>query len=353
MRMHSSVLSLCLLTWACTSDEPETSVLDSGGGPMAIATADAGTTPVAAREAGALAPQGPLTEAGARAQTDAAPAGGSLPSSDAGTDASAAVPGDGGPGADCPAKFSTASYIQIDMSWPGTAGYLAGNEFLQAWAKTTFTRTADGFSTESVICGNLLPVVTGTILIGEAKLANEIPLSAFDQPSMPRTKGRLTRQGGKVVIDVGTAVLGTSLTDANARWPTREAIQPVDHDGDGKPGMTAIARKDPPYSLPPVDILLSKQADAMYTASRMGMRLLGASEGCKGPAEGSVEPLAFDSTIIGCRLAAGGDCGEPELNLLENQSPLFTLGSSGRWKSVPIADGASCADVRNAVPAPE
>jgi hypothetical protein len=95
---------------------------------------------------------------------------------------------------------------------------------------------------------------------------------------------------------------------------------------------------------------MTTQLDAMYTASRMSFRLTGASEGCSAPASGDLEPLAFNYTVVGCHIAGGSDCGERELNLVENQSPVFTPMSGGRWKSVPIAESASCAEVRNAVP---
>jgi hypothetical protein len=255
-------------------------------------------------------------------------------------------------GAACPAKFTTASHMQLPVSWPGTIGFLAGEGFLQAWAKTTYTRTADGMATESVLCGAAFPVVDTTFLLGQIKLANDFPASAFDQPTMPRAQGRATWQDGKFILEVGAAVLGATLSDASGAWPTREALMPVDHDGDGKPGLTVFPRKDPPFGLPPGDLLMTTQLDTMYTASRMVFRLTGTSEGCSAAAQGELEALAFNYTVVGCHIAGRGDCGESQLNLVENQSPVFTPKSGGQWRSVPIAESASCAEVRAALPAP-
>jgi hypothetical protein len=254
-------------------------------------------------------------------------------------------------GGGCPSKFTTASYMRMPMSWPGSIGFLAAEGAMQAWARTTFTRTADGTTTESVLCGVVFPVVNTTILLGQIQLANDFPLNAFEQPTMPRAKGRVTWQDGTMILDVGASVLGTTLSDPNGAWPPREAIVPADHDGDGKPGLTVIPRPDPPFGLPPGDLLMTTQIDTMYTASRMGFRLTGTSAGCSAPAQGGLEPLAFNYTVVGCHLAGRGDCGERELNLVENQSPVFTPKSGGQWRSVPIAESASCAEVRAALPA--
>lgn len=355
MRMQRSVFPLfCLLTWAaCTSDAPDTDTSDSptgvapagDAGPGSVgggqpSTADGGAVLAApAVDAGTPAAQSPRAEAGVPAPGDAGPGG------------AAPAPGDAAPLGACPSKYTTATHTRVDMSWPDTVGYRGGKGILQAWTKVTFTSTASGTTLESVPCGTALPVVTASPLLDEAQFFNEVPVRAFDQPSMPRFAGRAAWRDGTFVLDMGANVLGASLSDPNGPWPFRDALTLADHDGDGKPGVTAIARQDPPFALPPVDLLFTKYMDEIYTAARITFRLKAASEGCSGPVAGSVEPVVFDYAIVGCHVVDSGDCGASELNLLANQSPVFTLGSSGSWRSVPIAESASCADVRKALPA--
>lgn len=343
MRARLSILPLvcAAIGAACGGDDAHTATLDA-----AASVPDVGldASPLPAADGGvSSAPwgDGGAVEAG----------GGPLDGGESGSDATALPQGDTGTADGCPAKFTTASYMQMQMTWPGSIGFLAGQDFARAWAKTTFTRTAEGMTTESVLCGAVFPVVSTTFLLGEIQLANDFPASAFDQPTMPRAKGRATWRDGKLIVDVGANVLGATLSDPEGAWPYREALTPADHDGDGKPGITVMPRKDPPFGLPPADILMTKYLDAMYTASRMGFRLTGTSEGCDGPAQGDVEPLAFNYTVVGCHIVDGGDCGEDEVNLIENQSPTFTPADGGTWRSVPIAESASCAEVRSAIKA--
>jgi hypothetical protein len=339
MRLKQSAFSLfCLLPCAaCTGTDPDTDTVDSGGASLP----DGGPGAI-----GSDASQLPATD------------GAALPGNAGSFDAQASAPeggaptkSDAGPQGSCPDKYVTAERTRMEVSWPDTAGYWGGKGDLVAWNKVTYTRMADGSTrVEAQPCGLTQPAITASPLLGDGQLLNDVPLSTFEKPSMPRLTGRATSRDGKQVIEMGAYVLGTSLSDPDGPWPFRASLQSVDHDGDGKPGVTAIARQDPPFLLPPVDLLFTQFLEQAYTASRVHYRLTATSEGCSVPVEGSVEPIAFDYTVIGCRIKDGGECGERELNLIENQNPVFTLGSTGQWNAVPIAASASCADVRNAFP---
>jgi hypothetical protein len=350
MRLHQSVFSLfCLLPCAaCTSTDPDTETVDSATG---VAPLPDGASLPDGGSSGPGASHAPGIDGSAAAQADAqawVPAEGGSP---APADAGSPPQSDAGPQGTCPNKYATAQHTRMELSWPDTAGYWGGNGDLLVWSKVTYTRMADGSTmVEAQPCGVSQPALTASELIGEGQLSNDVPLSTFEKPSMPRLTGRATWRDGKQVIETGAYVLGASLSDPEGPWPFRASLQPVDHDADGKPGVTAIARQDPPFLLPPVDILFTQYLEQAYTASRVSFRLTAPSEGCSAPVVGSVEPIAFDYMVIGCRIKDGGECGERELNLIENQNPVFTLGSTGQWRSVPIADSASCADVRNAFP---
>jgi hypothetical protein len=363
VRTPQSVFPLIgLLTWlGCTPDASDSESLK----PPATGTSNASTADAALSEAdaGESDAQDALTQGDASLRADARPEGdlqpqwdagsegGSPPQRDAGADAGLSPQGDAGSAGSCPSKYATAMRMRVDMSWPDTVAYWGGKGLMQAWSKITYTTTAAGTTVESVPCGVALPVVTSTPLLDGVQFANDIPVSAFDQPSMPRFVGRAEWRAGELVLDVGASVLGAALSDPGATWPFRTALQLADHDGDGKPGITAFAKKDPPFGLPPVDVAMTKYIDATYIASRTTLRLTAAREGCSALVEGDVEPLMFDYTIVGCHLVDGGDCAEREVNLINNQSPKFTLGSGGTWRSVLIDANARCADVRTALPA--
>jgi hypothetical protein len=352
MRIQLSAFSLlCLLNWAgaCTDDPAETGPLDSSTGGAAPGAGTGGmgmpAGPAPSADGGAARDAGASDASSATA--DAQPPG----QGEAGAEAGTPAQSDAGPQGQCPSKYTTAVRLGFEVSWPDTVGYLGGKALVRGWSKLTFIPTAGGAMVESVPCGVALPVISGSLLVGGTLFFNEIPVSAFEQRSMPRFTGRATRQGGNVVIDPGTVVLGTTLSDPDAAWPYRASLVAADHDGDGKPGVTAIARQDPPYGLPPADIGFTQYLDAVYVASRMKLQLKAASEGCGGPVEGDVEPSLFNYTVVGCHVQDGGECEERSVSLVENQNPSFTLGSKGQWKSVPIAEGATCSEVVKAVPA--
>jgi hypothetical protein len=348
---------ICLLTWvACANDASERDPLTSSAtrGDSGDGTAPDSTVP----DAGASETEAAIPQGVSPVQRDAGPEG-SLPLRDAGSqgdatphsEGGAPAQSDAGSGSTCPNKYATAVRVRVDMSWPDTVGYWGGEGSMQVWSKVVYTRTASGTTIDSAPCGVALPVVTSTPLLDGAQFANDIPVSAFDQPSMPHFAGRTEWRDGKLVVDTGASVIGAALSDSATTWPYREAIPLADHDGDGKPAMTAIARKDPPFALPPSNIAFTDNLDEVYVASRISLRLTAPGEGCREPVEGSVEPRGFDYTIVGCHILNGGECGATALNLVNNQSPKFALGSSGKWTSVPLDENARCADVRKALPA--
>lgn len=250
----------------------------------------------------------------------------------------------------CPARFTLATRASMDMSWPDTIGYLGGKSKLHAWTKITHTLSEAGSTWQATPCGVSLPIVTTSPLLDGVELSNEIPVAAFDLPSMPRTTGRATWTNGTYALETVT-VLGATLSDAQAAWPVRKALVPADHDGDGKIGVTAIPKQGGVFGLPPTDIGQIDHADQIYIASRISLRLSAPASSCSAPSDGNVEPVGFDYTIIGCHALGRDDCKEEEVNLLSNNSPTFMLGAHGTWSSRPVAETASCAEVVAALPA--
>jgi hypothetical protein len=310
----------------------------AGGGAGALAVAG-----------GSAVVRGSPSGAGSGASMPAAGSGGSVNPA-AGAVSAQPVAGGAG-GSDCATRYSTAVRMSVDMSWPDSIGYKAGQGKLLVWIKLTHTPHANGSTSESIACGVSLPVVTTSPLLDSIQLSNEIPAAAFDRPSMPRFAGHSEWKAGVLVIDPGVNLLGVMLSDPSAPWPARAALVPLDHDGDGMPGITAMPKQGGVFGLPPIDIGQTQHADQIYIASRIALRLSAPRAGCNDRVEGSLEPLSFDYTIVGCHAQDRDDCKPKEVDLLATNSPTFTLGAQGHWTSLPSADTASCADVLTALPA--
>lgn len=305
----------------------------AGSPPPPSAAASAGATAAPAGASGAAAPA-PATPTSTAGVTGAAPA-----------QPMAAVT------SACANSYTTAMRVRADMSWPDTIGLVGGSGTLTYWAKLKHTPAADGGETlQTVPCGVSLPVVTTSPLLDGVRLFNEIPTASFDLPSMPQFTSHSSWRSGTLVNDTGAILLGVALDDPNAAWPERSELKPADHDGDGEPGVTAIPKNGDGFGLPPADIGFTQQVDRVYVAARLHLQLLAAEAACAGSVAGSVEPLGFDYSIVGCHVLDGGDCTADQTNLLYNNSPAFTLGAKGESTSIPMADSATCEQLLAALP---
>ena len=236
------------------------------------------------------------------------------------------------------------------MTWPETIGTLAGSGTLHVWAKATFSAEGDTWTTQSRACGLALPPLTTQPLLDGLKLGYEFPVASFDNPAMPTFAGTATRQNGNWLMNPGALVLGTALASADEPWPSRQSLMLVDHDGDGKPAITVVATQGDGFVLPPTDITLSSVADRTYVASRVNIRISAPDLGCAGRVEASAEPMGFDFTPVGCHVKDGGECPSSAANLYNRYLPKLMLGTKGKASLAPIAEQASCADVRAALP---
>jgi hypothetical protein len=325
---------LAAILAACESSEPNAPPSPDGGTSVVSAAPDGGggvTSPAIADGSA-----GSATDAAAPSPADAA----SQPA-DSGMVAAAG---------DCPTRFTTATRISVDLSWPDSIGLLGGTGKLQVWSKETHTPTANGYTLETVPCGLLQPVFTATMLLDGLQIAMDIPASTFDLPTMPRFAGRAERRGGMLVSEPGAVVLGTKLSDPTAAW-LRGDLVPFDHDGDGKPGITTFPRQGAGFGKFPLDLGFTKYADQVYVAIRTAFRFSAAPAGCEETIAGSVEPLAFDIASVGCHALDGGECTDREANLVANNTPTPMLGAQGKRTSLPIAETATCSEVLAALPA--
>lgn len=250
----------------------------------------------------------------------------------------------------CSERFTTAVHLALEMNWPDTQGTVAGSGPLHVWAKMTYTAAGDGWTSESRACGVLMPPLTTQAVLDGLKLGYEFPVASFDDPAMPTFVGGSTRGNGTWLINPGALVLGTVLGSADEPWPARQSLILVDHDGDGKPGITVMTTQGDGFVSPPTDITFSTVADQMYVAARIKLRITAPDLACVGTVHASAESMGFDFTPVGCHVKDAGECPASTANLYNRFLPKLTLGMTGKAILVPIAEQADCADVRAALP---
>jgi hypothetical protein len=279
-------------------------------------------------------------------------ASGGAGGSTAGAGGQAGSAGAAGTSGGCPTQFTVATHIAIDVTWPGSLALDQGSGKIHLWTQAKFMKTGDTtFSFEDKSCGSTLPEVTTSAVAGGQKVLPEIPNSAWDSAAMPKFQGTATQSGSTRTITPAVAVVGTTLSDPNAAWPTAAQVRTmqVDHDGDGKMGITTIPRDGGGFAAPPTSLAQTSRADALYIATRTGMTLTATIDGCPASYSGMANVTKIDSHVIGCHVKGGSECSTTQAQFVDDNQPVFTRGSA-TFTSKIVPDNATCADVRAAVP---
>jgi hypothetical protein len=328
---------------------------NAGGSGVVVGTAGRGSNGgaagmMAAAGSGAAGMQGGgaagmMAAAGSGAAGDQGAAGDGA----GGSGGEMAAAGSGG-GDTCPTSYSTATHIVINVSWKGTTVLKAGSGQVHLWSKSD---TVESGSTGTVIgqsCGSVLPAITTTAIAGSEKILPEMPDATWDAASMPKFTGSLTKNGNTVTIDPGVALVGLSMSNPLASWPSATSITGVDHDSDGNLGVTAIPKTTSGFSAPPTEITKTHRADKLYLAIRNVMTLSSTFEGCPETTTGTANVTNFENHVIGCHVKGGGECDSTQASFVDTNRTVFILGSA-TFSSTRISAAASCADVRAALPA--
>jgi len=262
--------------------------------------------------------------------------------------------GTGGSGSTCPTKYAMATHVIMNVSWPKTtfAGITvvnAGTGKVHVWTKSAFDENGNMATVVSKSCGSALPAIQTTAIAGSEKLLPEIPNDVWDQSSMPSFTGSATKNGSAVSANPGTALVGLKMTDPNATWPAVASVMGVDHDSDGHPGIHAVSKTDSGYTAVPADINRSKRTDRLDLATRATMTLSATVNGCPETYSGTANVTKFDNHVIGCHIQGGSECDTTQRNFVDSNRTVFTV-TSATFSSKRVADAASCADVRAALP---
>jgi len=240
----------------------------------------------------------------------------------------------------------------LDVTWGG-GGTENGSGQVHVWAKIGFSASSNTLSASGQTCGRVLPPATLTLNLGTMLI--EIPDGTWELPSMPRFTFSATQSGWNVgsTLSYGyTALVGISATDPTANpinlWPVSyTAIASVDADGDGSPGITAVPRDGNGFVLPPTANLMNR-VDKLYLALRSTMWIMSTRSACD-TASGTATFTHFDSHVLGCHVSGGQNCGDTDTALVDLNRTTYQV-TSATIQSKIVADAATCADVRAALP---
>jgi hypothetical protein len=249
-------------------------------------------------------------------------------------------------------RTTHAVHTVVQVSWSSRA-VKSGTGNVHIWTRIKLADTGKDatFEMEASPCGSILPVITTIPLAGGKMILAEIPDAAWEAPSMPRFTHQATRSGKMLSFDAGVALVGLSMPDPEAAWPeTAKEVTPVDHDGDGNPGVTAIPRADDGYAAPPTSLAQSQHVDKMYLAIRNAITMqLTAADDDPDTYTGTANVTKFDSHVVGCHIQGGGNCSTSDRDFIDQNNVTFNVKSAS-VKLVRVAADATCADVRATLP---
>jgi hypothetical protein len=262
-------------------------------------------------------------------------------------------------------KATSANHIIADVSWPAKTGIEAGSGAMHIWTLTVLDMQAADPTSGAIPatgkvkpCGSTIPALTKTGIAGGGKVQTVIPDEVWDQPGIPTFTATGTLSGfdvgATVQMDPVVSLVGMTMDKADGPWPSSfKQIKALDHDGDGKPGIFARPRTDAPFGAPPTSLFEAlnpngKRATAIYVATRTKVELGGQRDTCT-TASGSATVHMLDTHVVGCLRNDNKLCSDGEVDFIDQNQPKFTIKSAS-YKMVQLPDGASCADVRAALP---
>jgi hypothetical protein len=270
-------------------------------------------------------------------------------------DPAAVPPDDGKPGAPCPARASATQgmHLMMSVTWAGTVGTNPGAGTVHVWTRSKLTYSGNAITGVNVACGSQLPDIEKTPIAGGGKVQAEFPPTVWDDASMPTFPATGTQSSfdvkSTITITPSPVLLGLTMADPAAAWPALGAVQATDSDGDGKLGITSVPKATGGYSQPPTSLLQTAHADKLYIASRTATSLAGVRDTCDSQ-KGTAVVSAFDNHVVGCHVAGGGECAKSDYEFIDQNRTVYVV-KSATYEAKVVPDGATCADVRAALPA--
>jgi hypothetical protein len=254
----------------------------------------------------------------------------------------------GGP-ATCPTQYTTATHMVLNVSWPASLAVDAGTDKVHIWTKSKNVVNGATTTVESVTCGTSIPDVQTSAFAGGARMLPEISNLAWASTSMPKYSGTGTKTGSTLTLDAGISLIGLTMSNPTAAWPSTANITSADHDADSKPGVTATLKETMGYGLPPVSLSFDRFADKLYFVTRDAMTLTATVEGCPQTYSGTANVTKFENHIIGCHVKGSGDCTKNEAGFVDDNRTIYKVDSATFTTKV-VSDALTCAEVRGALP---
>jgi hypothetical protein len=289
-----------------------------------------------------------LTACGAEHQAHIA----NLAGDSAGHQADALVEGE------CDLDGTWAIKITVPVRWNGNMGLQGGSGDLSQFVKAKRTRDGDVVRESLTVCGTVLPDYRSRMF---QKYATRFPDSLFDNgyldPIEVESHFSGFTPGSTFHTDPVVSQMGVTLPNAlTDPWPARgtDLQHAVDAEQDGHLGVTLEAETADGYSLPPTNLPNFNQASKFYTAIRNIAIINGTQQTCDWATGEATIPkignkLALNSHVLGCELAAGGQCSAAQTKMLDDNQPLYQLplNAAGTVTMVRIDDDATCQTVRD------
>ena len=241
------------------------------------------------------------------------------------------------------------------MSWEQSLGVEGGSGQLIVWTKSRLSFAGNEVTGEVSPCGSIVPPIQAKQALGGMKIQPVIPDALWDSGLVPTTTAHGTVSGSgpgaTIRMDPTGAILGVELDDPiGDPWPESwSGLETVDADGSGQPGVTAYPAEGDGFAPPPLDVFPDgPKAEALYLATRPVIELQGTRESCTS-ASGSAIVHAFDNHVVGCKVAGGGQCNPSQIDFVDNNRTKYVIQGAS-YQMVQVADDATCAEVRAALP---
>jgi hypothetical protein len=275
-----------------------------------------------------------------------------------GSGGSASAGSGGTGGGTCNFSGTWAAYTTIPMQWAETAVLNVGSGTLQVWLLTV--RTTNGMTTSETghLCGIVLPPFETKLM---EKHGVRFLAEAFDHMPEFRITAKVGAYevGGSFDTDPAAIIFGATLANPiKDPWPTLAQLVKADDDQDGNPGVTTPAERGPGFADPVVALSLDfPRANVLHVASRTVVIMRGSALSCD-ELRGSLEvPMingtpAFDSAIVGCKLAANGQpCSDIQADFVNTNGPDFRPTAGSTFVQKRVREGFTCGEVRGMYPA--
>ena len=244
--------------------------------------------------------------------------------------------------------------LEVDVSWGGGLAIQEGGGQLDIWFKANLDQDGNVIAVSGQPCNVDIPDFQTNALAGNEPIGTQWPQGFWSKPNMPAIDLQVnlasSEVGSQLTIPAGPMILGASMSDElNDPWPGNwSGVNAVDHDGDGKPGVTTVAKTGSSYGLPRLDIIDDAvRADQIYLAFRTILALDGVIDSC-GSASGAAT-FTMEQHAVGCRVKDGDDCTTSQVDLLDSNMPQFQV-SSASFLLKKVAASATCADILAALP---